>query len=280
MIQYLKQLQKKYNLNISDITSVYDELPLWSAPFGMTILDQVVLKPGIKALDIGPGTGFPFLELAMRLGKKSKVYGIDPWEEAIERIRLKLKVYNIKNAEIIYGFAEEMSFPDNFFDLILSNNGLNNVNDLSKVLSECNRIGKKDSQLIFTVNLPGTMYEFYEIMEDILLEKKRHSEIASLHRHISEKRKSIPEITWFLKNAGFKIKKITEDKFYLRYVNGSAMLNHYFIRLAFLENWKKIIVSDVGKIFTEAENRLNKLSEEKNELKLTVPFVCFDCRKK
>ena len=62
-----------------DLVSIIDELPLWSAPFGLDLLDSVKLKPKIRALDIGCGLGFSMIELAQRLGDSSKVFGIDPW---------------------------------------------------------------------------------------------------------------------------------------------------------------------------------------------------------
>jgi arsenite methyltransferase len=43
---------------------IYDELPLWSAPFGLTLLDTIRMKKGIRVLDIGSGAGFPMLEIA------------------------------------------------------------------------------------------------------------------------------------------------------------------------------------------------------------------------
>ncbi len=36
----------------------YDELPLWSAPLGLLLLEHVPLRPGITILDVGAGTGF------------------------------------------------------------------------------------------------------------------------------------------------------------------------------------------------------------------------------
>ena len=42
----------------------YDDLPLWSAPFGLTLLDTVRMKKHINVLDLGSGSGFPMLELA------------------------------------------------------------------------------------------------------------------------------------------------------------------------------------------------------------------------
>jgi arsenite methyltransferase len=35
----------------------YDELPLWSAPFGLAILDTIRLKQGMNILDIDSGSG-------------------------------------------------------------------------------------------------------------------------------------------------------------------------------------------------------------------------------
>lgn len=46
--------------------SGYDELPFWSAPFGISLLETVRLRPGMNVLDIGSGSGFPMLELADR----------------------------------------------------------------------------------------------------------------------------------------------------------------------------------------------------------------------
>jgi len=86
----------------------FDELPLWSAPFGWKLLDHIQYKSGITALDIGFGTGFPLIELAMRLGESATVYGIDPWKEAIERAKQKIDYYGISNVRIIEGVAESI----------------------------------------------------------------------------------------------------------------------------------------------------------------------------
>ena len=68
-----KYLNTKYNLDDSKIVSVIDELPLWSAPFGLKLLDKINYRKNITALDIGSGLGFPLLEVAMRLGNSCKV---------------------------------------------------------------------------------------------------------------------------------------------------------------------------------------------------------------
>ena len=92
--------KSNFDLNDKDTVSIIDELPLWSAPFGLKLLDAIKLRPNITALDIGFGLGFPLLEVAQRLGNSSKVYGIDPWKAAIERTQTKINILGLTNIEL------------------------------------------------------------------------------------------------------------------------------------------------------------------------------------
>ena len=70
----------------------YDELPLWSAPFGFALLDAFRLRPTLTLLDMGCGTGFPLRELGQRIGSESTARGVDPWAAALvpgDRFRLR-----------------------------------------------------------------------------------------------------------------------------------------------------------------------------------------------
>jgi arsenite methyltransferase len=113
----------EYDLTDAILVSVIDDLSLWSAPFGLKLLDAIHYKKGIYALDIGFGTGFPLLELAMRLGNTSSIYGLDPWKSGTERTKLRIKVSGLTNVRLFEGVAEHMPFENDFFDLITSNNG-------------------------------------------------------------------------------------------------------------------------------------------------------------
>lgn len=274
-------LEKKYNLNDKDIVSAIDELSLWSAHFGIELLKIVKLKPAIKVLDIGFGLGFPFIELAMRLGNTSRLYGIDPWNAAIERAKFKINVYGIKNIDLIEGVAEDLPYEDNFFDLIISNNGINNVSDIKRTLSECSRVSKKGSQLVFTMNTEDTMMEFYHVYEEVLHKEKMFEEIKRMNEHIYSRRKPLSEIEAVVKEAKFAITQIKQDVFFFKYVDGTAMLNHFLIKVGFLEGWVEILPEDkVEFIFDKLESELNKISEKQGELKLTIHFAIFDCEKK
>jgi arsenite methyltransferase len=274
-------LNHTFDINDPDLISVIDDLPLWSAPFGLKLLDAVKFKKNIIALDLGCGLGFPLVELAARLGDSCQVYGLDPWEPALERARLKLKVYNIKNVKLISGYAEKMPFETDFFDLIVSNNGINNVQDLAQTLKECNRISKPKAQFVFTMNSDQSMIEFYSIFQQVLNAKGLMAEIEKTQAHIYSKRRPLTEIKSLLTAAGFSI--ITEmfDCFNLRFADASAMFNHYFIKYWFLGSWKEILKSaDLVPVFTQVESLLNEQAEKEGELSLSVPFVTMDCRKK
>ena len=274
-----ENIKAKYDLNDSNLISVIDELPLWSAPFGLKLLEKINYKKNIAVLDIGSGLGFPLLEVAMRLGNSCKVYGIDPWETAVERIKEKIKLYRVSNVEIITGVAENIPLPDNSIGLITSNNGLNNVNDLASVIKECSRISKFDAQLLFTFNTDKTMIEFYSEFEKLLLEKNMLKEIELMKEHIYKKRRPVEEYVKLLNENGYVINEIYNDEFAYKFVDGSAMLNHFLITLSFIESWKELVPKEKQlEIFEELENRLNGSAKITGSLKLKIPFVLMDCK--
>jgi ubiquinone/menaquinone biosynthesis C-methylase UbiE len=266
------------DLNRPEIVSVFDELPLWSAPFGLTLLEKVRLRPGIRALDIGCGAGFPLIELAQRLGQTSYVYGLDPWARALERVTMKTKVMRVSNVKVINGVAERLPFNDGFFDLIVSNNGLNNVQDQPRVLAECFRVCRTGSQMVITMNLPETMMEFYSVYEQTLKDLGKLAEIQKLKDHIFAKRNPLSMTVQMLEQAGFRIEKVTERSFTMRYIDGTTLFNHFFIRLGFLDAWKGFLdKSDVAHVFDLLERNLNEYARQAGELSLTIPCACIDC---
>lgn len=275
---------KKYLSNtfeLDELTDVLDELPLWSAPFGLKLLDHIDYKTNITALDIGFGTGFPLTELAVRLGESSTVYGIDPWKGSIIRANTKIKKYGISNIRIIEGQAESIPLDNNSVDLIVSNNGINNVSDMDKVLSECSRIIKAGGQFVQTMNMDKSMFEFYGQLEQVLTELNLEKEIDLMHQHIYHKRRPLDEVLQMIRKHGFIVKNLEHDQFNYRFADGTALLNHYFIRLAFMDSWIKIIPKDkVEQVFDIIESRLNEEAKILGGVKLSIPFVVIDAVKK
>lgn len=267
-------LNNTYNLNSDDLIEVLDEMPFWSAPFGLELLNNLTLKKHISILDIGFGTGFPLTEIAMRFGNTCKIYGIDPWAAAIERAKKKINLYGIKNIEIIEGVSENIPLSNNSIDLIVSNNGINNVSDLKQTLAECKRVHKQGGEFIQTVNLENSMIEFYNAFEDVLEEEGMHNEIDLMKKHIYSKRKPINEFLNTIEQHGYSVSKVINKEFKYTFADGTTMFNHYFIQLAFLESWKGLLnENDQLHVFSKVEKMLNKIALEEGHVNLTIPFV-------
>lgn len=262
-----------------DFVETYDELPLWSAPFGNLLLKHIDLQHHLTVLDIGSGTGFPLFELAQRLGDTCKCYGLDPWTNANNRAKKKIINYGVSNVEVIKASADRIPFDDASVDLIVSNLGINNFDNPDNVFNECKRVLKKNGKLALTTNLNGHWIEFYKLFEETLIQLNETDILKNLQEQ-QMRRGTVDTISKLFTNNGFKISKQVEDKFEMRFLNGSAFLNHYFIKLGWLSSWQSIIQQNKWPhIFKQLEENLNKFAHAKGELKLTVPMAFIEGQK-
>lgn len=253
--------------------NTFDEAPLWSASFGLLLLKYLDLKPNITVIDIGSGAGFPLLELAGRLGNSCKLYGIDPWTNACNRAKQKIKDYGLSNVEIIESSAEHIPFDKGSIDLIVSNLGINNFENPAIVFKECNRVLKPNGKLALTTNLYGHWKEFYKIFYSAL-EQTGKAELIPVLKKDEEHRGTIESVSELFTENGFRITRHFEETLEMKFVDGSAFLNHHFIKLGWLATWLNIFPKeDLPQIFAALETNLNAYAAANNGLLLTVPMA-------
>jgi arsenite methyltransferase len=260
-------LSFRADLDDPALVSAYDDLPLWSAMAGLLLLEHVPLSPGVVALDVGCGTGFPAIELAERLGPSARVHGIDPWQPALERARAKAAARGVAQVAFDRGDAGRMPYADAHFDLIVSNLGLNNLSDPEAAAAECRRVLKPGGRLALSTNLVGHMAEFYEALERVLAETGAEREAGALRRHI-ERRASVAGVRALLERHGFRIGRVEKTVRALRFADGTALLNHWFIKLGFLDGWRSTVdPAREADVFARLEAALPR------PLRLSVPFA-------
>lgn len=272
-------LNKILDWQDDNVASQYDELPLWSSPFGLLLLDNFPIRNYETYLDVGFGTGFPLIDIAQRLGENCKSIGIDMWAAAVKRAKKKINTIGLKNIEIIEADASIIPFQDNYFDLITSNLGTNNFENPEKVMAECYRVLKKDSSLCTTSNLKGTFDYFYDIFEKTLKELELTQYLSKFESHV-EHRGTIESKTDLIQKSGFRIEKQVESDYTMRFLNGTTFLNHSVIIVGFIDSWRNMLEEpEKNEFFDRFETNLNDFSRFKGELKLTIPMVYFECKK-
>jgi SAM-dependent methyltransferase len=93
-------------------------------------------------LDLGCGDG----HFASKAFEVPLDVGIDPW---IGPIKLANKQGSYKI--VIRGLGDQLPFPDDYFESVISNSVLEHIQDLDSVISEISRVIKPDAQFIFCV---------------------------------------------------------------------------------------------------------------------------------
>ena len=124
-MKYLEEI----DITAAEFGELYDELPLWSAPFGLLLLNRVPMKSGLTILDVGAGTGFLTIQLAERCGSGTKVIAADPWKGAVDPLRRKISQRHLENIILFEQDAATLELPDATVDVIVSNLGINNFDD-------------------------------------------------------------------------------------------------------------------------------------------------------
>ena len=116
------------------------------------------VRPGEEVLDIGCGGGLDSLVASLMVGPSGKVTGIEISAEMVARARENLRLSNLSNVEFLENTNEILPFPDDRFDVVISNGVFNLIPDKLKALQEVRRVLKTDGRLMMADQiLTGTL---------------------------------------------------------------------------------------------------------------------------
>ena len=101
------------------------------------ILEHYKLPPKSKILDVGCGKGFLMFDI-LKVRSDLEIYGLDISSYAIENSKKEIR------ENIVLGNSNNLPWPDNYFDLVISITTLHNLYnfDLFKSLKEIERVSR------------------------------------------------------------------------------------------------------------------------------------------
>jgi SAM-dependent methyltransferase len=205
--------------------------------------------------------------------------GVDRWPAAIARAGEKARARGTQRIGLAEADAAKLPFRTAAFDLVVSNLGLNSFEDAGDSLAECRRVLRPGGALVIATSLRGTFAEFYGIY-DIVLEELGLDAARRAVAATDERRMTVPELTALLRGAGFHDPESREDTATWRFADGSAFLDHWFIRLGFLPSWTAPLPeAGRGDILAALRLALDAVAMAAGGLRLTVPLAVVSARR-
>jgi arsenite methyltransferase len=98
------------------------------------------IDAGERVLDLGCGAGTDSLVAAQMVGERGRVTGIDMTAAMLKKARAAAAEMGLANVEFVEGEAERLPFPDESFDVVISNGVIDLIPDKDAVFAELNRV--------------------------------------------------------------------------------------------------------------------------------------------
>lgn len=173
-------------------------VPTIGAPVADDLIVIADLRPGERVLDVACGTGVVTRLAAERVGVAGSVTGLDINSGMLSVARSATP----PNASIDWheGDAESLPFPDNAFDVVLCQMGLQFVSGKLTALREMRRVLEEGGRAVFSV--PGPKPQLFAIMTDALARHLSPQAAAFGDRVFSMH--DVDEVEELMRSAGFR----------------------------------------------------------------------------
>jgi len=112
-----------------------------------SMIDLLDLKPDLRVLEIGCGTGKDSIIIARTLSAAGQLFLLEISRNMLEICRTKLTKQHVP-AEFLLGNASYLPFPNQYFDAVFHFGGLNTFSERRRALDEMTRVARVGAKVV------------------------------------------------------------------------------------------------------------------------------------
>ena len=180
-------------------------------PLYEELIRRTAVSLGARVLDLGTGTGPVAIKLARRVGPKGKVFGLDVNKKMLRSAKRKVAGLDLGNIEFKLMSMEDLRFPADSFDHVVSSYGICCCFHYDRTLKEAFRVLKSGGRITFSQDGPGrnpVREVFYKVLSKYetkqpsqILKKRR--EASALQEKMARRYQKVPPTLALMKKVGF-----------------------------------------------------------------------------
>jgi len=156
------------------------------------------------ALDVACGTGISTFALKDKAGGEGEFHGIDLSEGMLDVARRNAEASGIVNVHFTRMDAENLDYPDDMFDLVISNMSLQFFPDKLKALKEMLRVLKPGGRLAILFGAGPMFKEIWKVLGEVADGHPEHPGFAASVEEIKAMHINLDETESLLGGAGFE----------------------------------------------------------------------------
>lgn len=227
--------------------AVYDAhvVPRYSSLFGRLILSELPSRERLQVLDVGCGTGYPALDVLRRLGEGSRVIAVDPDAALVEVARRRALDEAGRRIFFKVESAEQLSFSDEVFDLVIGNLALGAFDAPERALAEMNRVLVDAGRVLLTHALSGTFEEVFDMFREVAL-KADDAPLAQRTERIALRYPSASTLEAVVGSAGFSDVSVRVEEFQIAFGSAAEIFTDPMMRLVALPEWRWMAGFEAG----------------------------------
>lgn len=236
-----KSSQRLVAVQSTQDAALYDThvVPRYSALFGRLLLSALPQRERLQVLDVGCGSGYPALEVLRRLGDGGRVIAIDPDPALLDVARRRALDETGRRIFFKVESAEQLSFRDDVFDVVIGNLALGSFEQPEGALREMRRVLVPAGRLLLTHPLAGTFEEVLDMFREVAL-KTDSGSLAQRIERVAARYPSASTLQAVVAGAGFEDVDVQIEEFQVPFGSAAELFRDAMVRFVALPEWQWI----------------------------------------